>query len=172
MFAASDQHRVFYEGNRLVEALNQLVLRLIVCSMICGVLLSLVQEGHHSSLMRMLCSMFLGLILLESLSGERWNLNFDFTREAVEIGKSYAVEGSAMREQTQAQRITQLLESYILEKAKQYDTELEVQITLNEALLPERITLYGQTDPQTRQVLSAYISQELGIAKEHQLWTQ
>lgn len=61
--------------------------------------------------------------------------------------------------------------SYILDKAGDLGLELEVQVELDENLLPWSVRLQGAVSPYAKSRLSGQIETELGISQERQVWS-
>ena len=64
-------------------------------------------------------------------------------------------------------------EAYILDKAAQFDLQLDVQVALTDDVMPvpESVQLTGSVSPYVKSRLQILISNDLGIPKEQQLWT-
>lgn len=60
-------------------------------------------------------------------------------------------------------------ESYILDKAAAMEVDLNVEITLD-SFIPTAVVLRGAVSPYARSTLTAWITQQLGIPKEAQVW--
>lgn len=151
--------------------LGQYVLQLITVALICSFVLSMVSETTHKELIRMLCGMFLIILLLDPLPGFHWDLDSASWKDAMQAGKVHAEAGENLARDAQIQRITEAVESYILDKASQEGATLTVKVTLGEDLLPVGAELNGRLESEIQQSLSEMLEKELGIAKENQLWT-
>ena len=145
--------------------------RLLVGSMLCAMILSLVQQKHAEGFLRILCGIFLTLLLLDHLGDISWDPDWEAWEDAVFKGERHSAYGTAMAQQARKQRISEALEAYILDKAAREDISLTVDVIVGEDLLPERVELQGQWEEHTRQYLTELIERELGIAKENQWWT-
>lgn len=151
--------------------LQQYILRLLAGSILCAMILALVQGKQYEALIRTLCGLFLTLLLLDPLCHFSWDPDWGILEDAFNRGKAHSAYGTAMAQQDQIQRISQALEAYILDKAAREGTSLTVNVIVGEDLFPERAELNGDWDHHTRQYLTEMIERELGIAKENQLWS-
>ena len=79
-------------------------------------------------------------------------------------------ENSARAEWEQG--ISDRVEAYILDKAAQYGAQLTVTVALgSDAIpLPQRVTIQGNISPYGKTQLQSWIAENLGIAKEDQVW--
>ena len=87
-------------------------------------------------------------------------------------GQELAQEGvTSAREEFKAV-ICEQLEAYILVEAENLGAQIEVvSIALDEDThVPVEIRLTGDPGPYQKQMLTAYLSGELGIGKERQIW--
>lgn len=151
--------------------LETYILRLLIGSILCATILRLVQEKQYQTMLRTLCGIFLTLLLLDPLGEIRWSPDWSILKNAAYQGETYSAYGTQIAQRSQIQRISEALESYVLDKAAGTDANLAVEVTVGETLLPEYIILRGEVAPDARQQLSEMIERELGIAKENQLWT-
>lgn len=154
-----------------MAVLSQYLLRLIVGTLICGIVMSLVQDTGQGPWIRTLCGMILAAVLLGPMTDLRWESDFSALPESFRAGQQQAASGQEMARQEQALCISQALEAYILDKAAQAGAALTVTVSLGEDLLPAGAELRGQLAPRVKEILSDMMEQELGIAKENQLWT-
>ena len=69
--------------------------------------------------------------------------------------------------------IKEKTEAYILDKARQYEAKLTVDIALSNDTIPKpkSVTIQGNVAPYAKSALQNIIYTDLGIDKEHQLWT-
>ena len=116
--------------------------------------------------------MFMTFTLLKPLIGIRipelpdLNDYISQAESAVEEGKRIAL----------SERITiisQECETYILDKAKELQADLTVEVTVEEKdgePIPVFAEVSGTVLPEVQQRLSAVIATDLGITKENQLW--
>lgn len=104
----------------------------------------------------------LGLLRLPELS--------DPTAQArVEAGQA-AERAEEEAKQQMTAIISEEAVSYILDKAGDLGLELEVQVELDENLLPWSVRLQGAVSPYAKSRLSGQIETELGISQERQVW--
>ena len=153
-----------------MDILGQYALRVIVGALICGILLSMVPEGAYEKLLRLLCGVFLTVILLSPLIKIDWEPNLDFFADVLDEGKRQAAVGEDLARQETERIISQRLEAYILDKAGQKGADLHVMVILDADGLPVKAELRGEVTEQARQELSDIMEDALGIAKENQLW--
>lgn len=151
-------------------ALGRYALQLIAGALICGILLSIVPAGSCEKLLRLLCGIFLTVILLSPLTNIQLDLELDLFHDAIEEGRRQAASGVKLARQERLSIISQGLEAYILDKAGQKGADLHVTVTLNENGLPVEVELRGKSTEKTRQELTDMIAKDLGIAKENQRW--
>lgn len=157
-----------------MDGIRQYLLSVTAAAIFCGIVKGFADEKSVAGAMIRLgtgllmavtvLSPFVKLQLgdLPVLSGTFWN-------EA----ESAAQDGEAMAEDCATGIIKAQVEAYILDKAASYETELTVDVIISEgdSLLPEKVILSGAVSPYAKVRLQQIISQDLGIAKENQVWT-
>lgn len=149
-----------------------------ILSVICvGILCALVQllvtgSGSVQSVIRFVSGIVLSVcVITPALDLENIELNTMFDtiladrQWIVEEGKQAAANelSQSLKEQTQA---------YILSKADAMGMAVRVDVTVSNTVppIPESVTIIGSVSPYGKMQLSQYISTELGIEKEHQIW--
>ena len=156
-----------------MEELRGYVLRLIAAAVVSGAVIRLLKgNGAACTIAKLLCGIFLvycavkpipqlGLIDLSSVS----------TQMHLEA-EDAAVWGEKEAKAALVQSITQQTQAYILEKAKEMNVDLVVQVEVSEddMPMPESVCLTGKISPYARNKLSDMIARELGIEKENQTW--
>lgn len=92
------------------------------------------------------------------------SINFD--------AETYAKSGEKYAYDQKSEIIFSKLEAYILDKANQLQCDISVDISLTEGEypIPNRVQLFGTVSPYAKEVLSSYIEDTLGIARENQKW--
>lgn len=154
-----------------MEGLRQHALSVVTGAVICAVVLSVVGDSSHSKRIRMLCSIYLGILVLKPLAGQNW----DFDRILPEISFAEAEIQSAcgeeMARKAAAEIISERVQAYILDKAALSDTDLTVFVSVGEDLLPVAVQLYGSVTDREKALLSQILEEDLGISKENQQWT-
>lgn len=157
-----------------MSAIGRYVMTLVCGALICGVILSIgTPSGAGYRLRKMICGLFLAFLAIAPLKEIEFR---DFTREFGEY--SQEAEAAAAIGQSQAEAaildiIKSRCESYILDKAADLNVTIHVRVEVDEASqLPAAAELEGDVTPYEKQVLSDYITQELGIEKEAQNWNR
>lgn len=151
--------------------LQQYALAVVTGAVICSVVLSVAGNSSHVRQIRLLCGIYLGILILKPIAGNNWNID----RILPEIDGSEAAVHSAwgaeMAEEAMAKRISAQLEAYILDKATRAEADLSVTVILSEDQLPVGVELRGRVTDKIQEELSAFLESELGIPKENQRWT-
>lgn len=153
-----------------MEALRQYIISVVAAGLICGIVTGLFSGSTGSSIMKLVCGVFLSYTVLAPVT------RFDpgdlaVCGWAVADGSEAVAAGESLAQDAREQFIKQDLETYILDKASQLGASLQVEVTLEEGGLPGTVTLTGQIAPYQRQQLERILTLELGIAKENQQWT-
>jgi len=156
-----------------MREIGQYLLSIIGVSMLISLLQSVVQTSAGKRTVNMVGGLLLILAVLSPLSKpDPASLQQILSRtmmDAEEMRTGIAVENreilaALIREKTQA---------YIWDKAMQLNTELSVQVTLQEDAgfpYPCHVVLCGSVAPAVQKQLSRMITEDLGIPPEEQEW--
>ena len=153
-----------------MDGLREYVIRVVAAALISGVVIRLTEGIGSGEIIRMLCGLFMTLILLQPIIGRR-ELQWEFMlpqirRQAEENG----LEGGAAAEKIRQEFIMRQAETYISNRAAEMDTEIQAEIMLGEDNLPESVVLTGAVSPLNKSRLTQIIASELGIPRERQEW--
>lgn len=156
-----------------MNAIGKYLFSVAGASLISGILLGVLKDNSHKALMKLICGIFLLLCVIRPLADVTL---IPISPFAVPYREAAADVSSAGKEYARAQlsaRIKQETEAYILDKAAQLGAEIRVEVGLSEDPLPRPVSVQirGNIAPYSKQKLQAILSQELGIAKENQIWT-
>ena len=163
---------MFFERGRVVEGLRQYILSAAAGALICGIVTAFCQKSAYKKHITMLCGLFMTFTLLRPLIGikipELSDLN-DYISQA----ESAVEEGKRISLSAQKTIISQECETYILDKAKELQVSLAVDVTVEERegeQIPVFAEMTGAVLPEIQRQLSTVIATDLGIPKENQLW--
>ena len=154
-----------------MDAVRRYVMTLAAAAMLCA-LVKAIAPGHkgQEKILSLVCGIFLLATALGPLGLLRLPELSDPTAQArVEAGR--AAERAEEAKQQMTAIISEEAVSYILDKAGDLGLELEVQVELDENLLPWSVRLQGAVSPYAKSRLSGQIETELGISQERQVWS-
>ena len=169
-----DQYGVFFEGDGRIDGVKGYLLGVFAAALICAVVTHLVSDkGTIGGAVKLITGLFLaftvirpvGDISLSELSS--WTSDFsDSAGLAASAGEDRTREAIAAGIKTKTQ-------AYILDKAMALDLQIQVEVVLSEEdiPIPEAVRLSGNASPYARAKLQQIIEEDLGIDKEHQIWT-
>lgn len=157
-----------------MEKIHSYLLSVICAAIICSVVHVLSgKKSASSSLIRIISGIFMAITLISPLINIRLSDYADYfsafssdANAAVTFGESAATD--ALRSIIKART-----EAYILDKADSMNVALDVEVKLNneDPPVPCEVVITGAISPYSKEVLSQYIANDLGISKEDQLWT-
>ena len=154
-----------------MEALRQYVISVVAGAILCGIALRLVPKGALSRIMKLLCGLILTLCVLrpmvkaELLNSIRFDGSFfDDAVSTAALGEEYSAR--AIRDIIKSET-----EAYILDKAQSLGAKVSAEVSLSLDGVPVAVRIGGSLSPYIKRELSDYISRDLGISKENQVWT-
>lgn len=150
------------------------ILSVGIAALIAGILTGFTDcKSTSGVLLRMVCSLFLAIVVIKPFSNLRFSYLNDFLEEYESSSQAAASIGMQLADEAQREIIKSEAEAYILDKAGSYGLELQAEVTLTEGdvPIPETVHLMGAASPYARVRLQMMIADELGIPKERQQWT-
>ena len=156
-----------------MEGVREYLLSVTSAALLCGILSALAGEkGSLSGLNRMISGLFLSFLVIAPLADVQIR-DLSFLGEGlIDQGHANVQEGEIAYDQAIRQIITDETRAYIMDKARDYGAEVQVQITLSEAdpPIPESCVISGQLSPYAKQQLKKILISDLGIPEENQSW--
>ena len=123
------------------------------------------------------CKLMSGLVLTFTVLSPLVNLNLSgmngFTDAYAYDAQQAVTFGTQISADALEKSIKEKTEAYILDKAKQYDAELSVQVMLTDETIPKpkSVVISGNISPYAKNALQNIIRTDLGVDKEYQIWT-
>lgn len=142
----------------------------IVCAAIAsGIILSFSHNNVQDKLIRLLCGIFLAITTLSPFANIEIPDLSEIKYSAVTDASLATVLGEEMAEEAIAEIIKQKTETYILDKATVWTSDLDVSVQISDGI-PENVKIVGDISPAGKKMLSTIIAEELDISKENQQW--
>lgn len=156
-----------------MESLRQYILSVSAAGIIVAVMQSMLgKNGKSAAISKMLTGIFLMLVLIQPITkisiADFTDWAEDFTMDA----SIATLEGSKISAAALSESIKQRTETYILTKARQMHADIQVEVTVStDALpIPVGVRIIGNVSPYVRTKLQQTLAEDLGIAKENQVW--
>lgn len=156
-----------------MEILREYAVSVVSAAFITGIVLSLFQNSKAEPLVKLVCGVFMAVTVLLPITRfdfsqiSQWDrLSSQDAQEAVSLGEN--ISADAMR-----RIIKEETEAYILDKAADLRAPVSVKVVVSTDTIPVpvSVSISGNISPYVRGRLSSIIEEDLGIAKEDQLWT-
>lgn len=158
-----------------MENIRDYLIGIMAAAIICGgVNLLLDNKGTMGVVVKLMS----GLLMILAVVGPWTSISLDnligWTNDISADGSSVIADADAAAKEAYREGIKQRVATYVLEKAAHLECNLEIDVTLTEDAVarPVGIILVGNVSPYAKSVLSNMIAEELGIAREEQIWTQ
>ena len=156
-----------------MEVLRQYILSVTVAAIFCGLVLSIVPRGQFQLILKLICGVFLALLVIEPITRlDPQQIFTRFTGNWETEGEAAAAFGKEMARDTMSAYIKREAEAYILDKARElgFDVDAEVFVGKGDLAIPEQVTIRGNMPEMVRRELEGLIRENLGIAKENLEW--
>lgn len=156
-----------------MEVVGEYIIRIFIASAVCSVLPSFLSETSSKGIIKIICGIFMTVTIISPI------LNIDFNYianhlEQFDIYGSVAAAEQGVQDANLAQErlINERVTAYILDKAESLQMSIDVDLIMSDEppLIPYSILIHGDYSPYSRKVLTAYLSEEIGIPEERQQW--
>ena len=158
-----------------MEDIGNYVLSLVSGALVCSILMGILPSGHFAAMGKFLCGVFLTISFLQPLTELDMTRIFSgWLQLESQNAEAIAALGQSYSQNLLASRIKQDAEEYILDKAASLGASLSAEILLSddELPIPVKVNIYGNISSSAKEELGRYITRDLGISKENQLWIQ
>ena len=150
--------------------LRAYLLRLLWAAMVCGILNRMVKGSGCAPVIRLLCGVFLTVVLVQPLCGLSFEEPLRWTEDLNALGAEIVEQGSREAQAQKEAIIKARLEAYIVEKADQAGASVSADISLDDDGLPRAVTVTGALSPAAKRQLRQVMTEALGIPEVRQQW--
>lgn len=151
-------------------AWKQYLLSVLICTLICGVVSQILVDTKRKQLVQMICGIVIAISIFYPLTKVKLEKYMQFSDMDWNEADYYVSAGEKLSFTEREKCIQSTCETYILDKAKQLDTEIEVEIILNEEKVPCFAEIHYAGDSKIQSELQTILETDLGISKENQKW--
>lgn len=150
---------------------KQYILSIIACVFSCGMIVQILPNSKRRTMIHLAFRTVLVVILLQPLSGIKLGEFLHISSFENDSAELYIQDGEEAARAAKNEYIKSSCEAYILSRAEQLGYELNIQISLDENLLPFTAEIEGALNENEQMQLQDILTDDLGIPKENQLWT-
>ena len=123
-----------------------------------------------SGIIKLVSGLFLTFVIISPLTKLDFSRVNDYLEEFTLEGVEAASVGENLAKEAEGDIITGHVQAYILDKAKFYGAQLDVEVVLDQNNIPVSVKLGGNISPYAKAQMAAIITEDLGISKEQQIW--
>ena len=153
-----------------MDGLYRYVICVVAAALLSGILTRLTQKCSSGEIVRMLCGIFMTIVLIHPIVGKKEMI---WEPELQGLGKqaeAISREGIAEAESIRKEFIKQRVEAYISNRAETIGADIQASVSLGEDCVPVSVRITGNISPLNRSRLAQVIVSELGIPREQQEW--
>lgn len=157
----------------MMAVVSKYLLQILSAAVIVGILSGMAGAmGGTGKLIRMMGGIFLALTVARPLVNLDWNELQGYVRQNELAAEAFVQQGRSYAQQEYRTIIKAETEAYILDKAKAYGAQLEVEVMLRDTdpPVPESVVLQGNISPFGKAALQRFIQEDLNIGEEAQVW--
>ena len=154
-----------------MSQLGDYVLTVISASVIVAILCTFFgDKGGVSEILKVICGIFLTFVVINPLVKLDFSAVLNYLEHVNIEGMEAASAGENMAREAEGDIIKSRVQAYILDKADSFGIRLNVEVVLDQENIPVSVELQGNISPYAKTRMIEIITEELGIAKENQLW--
>lgn len=148
------------------------ILSIVAAAVLCGIIRNFLDEKSTAGkILNLLGAILMTITIIVPIKQFSFYEFNDYIGSIKLDGQRYATDGNIQAQESVQRFIKAESEAYILDKAKKLDAEITVEVELNiEDNIPCGVTMTGAVSPYAKEVLSSFVEDSLGIAKEKQIW--
>lgn len=153
--------------------IREYLIGVTAAAILCGIVTSISGEkGLLGSVIKLLTGLLMALALVSPWVSIPLEDLFGWTETIKADSSAIVRQGQSVGEESYRRVIKERLEAYILDEAKSLGLDLSVSVTLSEDAVPVPIgaELAGSVSPYFKQRMTLFMSDELGIRRENQIW--
>ena len=156
-----------------MEAIKQYIITITAAAILCLLVTSLFSpKSTYGAILKFFCGLVFTIILISPFKDISFQ-DYDWFWESIFTQAQSATEdGVAAYNELLSDSIKDKTAAYILDKAAEYDMDVEIQVELDNSSppKPENIIITGINTPLQREKFRLELSNELGLPKERILW--
>ncbi len=153
-----------------MEGIRPYLLSVSAAALVSALIITLVGEkAPCAKIIKLLTGIFLITVILKPtirIDLTDWKR---FERELWETSTEAAEAGERLALEAMAEDASLSAQSLIKKEAEKLGCQLEVTVDW-EALSPKKVTLEGEASPYAKNSIAAWISENMGIPQEAQVW--
>ncbi len=157
-----------------MASIRQYLLSVIAAAIICSIIRSFLGgKGGTAALIRFLSGAFLIVAVIAPISQIEVHDRMANSNILMQKSDQFVQEGKDAARSEMEALIKAKTETYILEKAADLNMDIAVNVELSgdEVPVPTAVRLTGAVSPYAKKILSTYLSTELAIVEEKQIWS-
>ena len=154
-----------------MEFLQQYILSLIAATLLSGLLSSFTENTFAKDWIRLIIGLFLTLVVLFPFVESKIDFFAELPFPDFQDAQKVVGIGEDASRNAEAALIIEKTGTYILDKAAVLDMVLDVEVFLNDNLVPQSVLLRGNNPLSSCKELEKILESELGITKENQIWS-
>lgn len=157
-----------------MKELGAYILSISAAAMILGILQTLFdKKSCNAQLLRLIGGLFLTFTIIAPAADINFDSVFDIHQDFLAQGDLISAQGHEIAQGQRLDIIKENCEAYILDKAMSYQTELCADVTLSQNAVPVPVAVHlsGNVSPYVKSAMQTWLSNEMGIPRENQIWT-
>ena len=156
-----------------MDAIGEYIISVTSAALVCSCVQSIFEnKGTVSSVLKLLCGIFLSLVALHPLLDIKLTEITSFTQFQTNSGSEIVSEAQQIASNEQRALISENCQTYIAQKAQELGCNLKVSVFSEPEppYAPNGVEISGNISPYARGQLTNWIKDNLAIKAEDQRW--
>ena len=149
------------------------IMSVIATAILCAIIKAFVGEKSATGkIISLLCGTVIAIAVVKPIDDIKFYNIPSYLHTLSADADRYIQDGANAAEKSISNIIKTQTEAYILDKAVRMGLDISVEVELDDQSgnVPVGVRITGKLSPYAKEVLSSYIQDDLGIAKEMQRW--
>jgi len=153
--------------------IKEYILSIVAAALFCTIVKGLLNEKTTiGQIVKMLSGLLMAVAILSPLVNITFNDIYHYFDDLNADAAQYVQDGKDTSRDQICSIIKSQTEAYILDKANRMGLEISVEVELDDSSnpIPCGVVIRGGAAPYAKEVMQAYIEDNLGISKGNQQW--
>ena len=145
----------------------------VLCgAVVVSILSNFAGDGSTGKLLKLVGGLFLSLTMISAFLKLDFGLLENIPVAYLSEADAVAAEGDKIARETMGTIIKEEIAEYILDKAKELDAQIHVEVMVDDRKIPapHSVRILGDLTGEQQKVLADFMESELNIPKERQQW--
>lgn len=153
--------------------MGEYLLSVVSAAILCAIVKNISGEKSvGGKIIQVITGLFLVITMISPVTNFRLKNIEEYFDDFRFEAEDYTSQGTQIAKEEYSSIIKHQTEAYILDEAVRVGAQMNVEVKLSDSYppMPYQVVIKGSVSPYQKQYISHYISNNMGITQEHQIW--